>query len=150
VILQEPGEAILRLIRDESSLPPIDSLDVFLDEVTKGVIFYTAIVKQPPCGQPASIIVQLYLDGQPQDRKIQQLVLPALVMPGPEGFPLHLSQNLGVYIEAPATLPPGRHTIAIHGGAFQNEQQNAAVIISQRKLSFLPLTTAQDAMTQTN
>jgi hypothetical protein len=146
-----PLNQILPIITESSStasstlsqLPLLDAFDVCLEETTAGVVFYTAVLKQPPTAQPASVNLQLYLDSQPHERKVQQLVLPALVLPGPDGKDLLLSQNPGVYIEAPVTLPPGQHRIAVHGGAFQNAQKNAAVIISQRKLSFLPLSAAK-------
>jgi hypothetical protein len=141
-----PLNQSLPIITESSTLnqlPLLDALDVCLEETTAGVVFYTVVLKQPPTAQPAQVNLQLYLDSQPHERKVQQLVLPALVLPGPDGKDLLLSQNPGVYIEAPVTLPPGQHRIAVHGGAFQNAQKNAAVIISQRKLAFLPLSAAK-------
>jgi hypothetical protein len=139
VFLRETGEVALSIVSDASILPPIDSIDVQADADVQGMVHYSAFAVQPPTAHLAGLILQFYLDDQPHATKLEMAVLPALVVRLPGSKDVTWSQQPIVVMESLVQLTPGNHRIVVHGGGYQNAEQDTAITLSHRLLYFLQL-----------
>jgi hypothetical protein len=136
---RQTGEAALSIVLDNSSLPLIDSIEVQLDEAVEGVVHYSAFPRQPPTAHSAGMVLRFYIDGQPHEQKFEMVVFPAYVARLPDGQNVEWSQQSALTMETLVQLSPGKHTIAVHGGGYQNTVNDTAITLSHRLLYFLPL-----------